>query len=149
MDLDIAGQALLKNLNLRREHHGEDVALGLDLRLKLGVDADALVHFGSALKSLLYEGMNLRMPYIKPLQLTCEFKDHVLHIADLSFDGVCFSKFCITAEPEGKVELEFNASISAASTEYLPQLAALLIEEVCNIDIEPAQGSLDLGGKAA
>jgi hypothetical protein len=145
MDLNLAGQALLKNLNLRREVHGEDVELGVDLRLHLRGTTEDLVHFGAPLKNLLYaDGMELRMPYLKPLHLASEFKDHTLHIADMTFDVVTFSKFVIEAQPEGHVELAFNASLSMAPPECLPRLAELLIAEACNIDIEPVQSSLGL-----
>lgn len=150
MDLEIKGQALLKNVNIRREFHGEEVELGVDLRLVLKGDADDLVHFGAALKSLLYaDGGELRLPYLKPLHLSCEFKDHTLHIADMSFDGAVFGKFVITPEIEGKVELAFNVAMSQAPLECLVGLAALLLEERCNIDIEPMQGALELEGEAA
>lgn len=149
MELGLKGRARLTHLNLRKEFHGEDVAAGVDLRLVLAATADDLVHFGAALKSLLYDNGNLRLPYLKPLQLTVDFADHTLHISDLTFDGVTFSKFSITAEADAKVELAFNAAVSNLDLEHLPRLGALLLEELVSIDIEAAQGELPLEGKAA
>jgi hypothetical protein len=148
VELSLKGRARLTHLNLRTEYHGEEKALGVDLRLVLATDADDLVHFGAALKSLLYDNGNLRLPYLKPLQLTCEFEDHVLHIADLSFDGVTFRRFAITAEAEARIEVAFNASISDLELDALPRLGEMLLEELVSVDIEAAQGEL-FGAEAA
>ena len=142
MELELAGRARLTHLNLRKEFHGEDVALGVDLRLIYAGGMEDLVHFGAALKALLYEGQSPRLPYLKPLQLTCAYEEHVLHISDMTFDGTTLSKFQITTSAEGHVEIAFNASISAVDMASLPALGALLLIEEVNIDIEPVQGEL-------
>lgn len=150
--MKIAGQALFKNLNVRRELHGEDKALGIDLRFELHADAHALSEFGPELRTLLYaEGSQLRMPYLKPLQLITEYHDHTLHVADISFDGVTICKFVITAEPQGIISIAFNVAMSDADADCLAPLSALFIDQMCNVDIEPMQRTLDLvaGGKPA
>lgn len=142
MELSLRGRAKLVNLNLRREHAGEELQLGVDLKLTLPATADELVYFGSPLRSMLYEGQSLRMPQLEPLKLSTIFEDHALHIAAMSFDGVTFSKFVLAPQPESKVEITFNASITNLDPGALPELGALLLEDTCSIETEAAQGEL-------
>lgn len=150
MDLEIAGRAVIKNLNIRAEHHGEERELGVDLKLALTTDLDALANFSPALKALLYadaddpEKRTLRMPQLRPLGLTLEFEGHALCIADQTYDGVTLHRFEIAPELDGKVTVSFNASMSKVSADILPHLAVLYIGEFVNVDITPAQASLKL-----
>jgi hypothetical protein len=150
MDLELAGRAIIKNLNVRAEHHGEERELGVDLRLQLTTDLDALANFSPALKALLYEHADdpdkrmLRMPQLKPLGLTLEYENHQLCIADQTYDGVKLHKFELAPELDGKVLVAMTASMSKVNAAILPHLAVLYVEEAVNIDIEPAQTSLEL-----
>lgn len=154
MELELAGQAILKNLNVRAEHHGEERVLGVDLRIVLSTDLDALANFSPALKALLYADADdankrtLRIPSLKPLGISTEFENHCVHIADQSYDGASLSRFEITPELDGKVLVAFTASLSDISPDVLPDLAALYLDEKVNVDIEPLQGKLDLGAAA-
>ncbi len=156
MQLDIAGQAIIKNIHMRAEHHDKERVLGVDIRLVLTTDCDALANFSPTLKAFLYEGPDdldrraLRMPQLKPLGFMIECENHCLHIADQSYDGAMLHKFEIVAEPDGRVQVAFTASLSAVNAGILPHLAVLWMDETVNIDIEPLQGSLKLvGGEAA
>lgn len=150
MDLELAGRAIIKNLNVRAEHHGPERELGVDLKLELTTDLDALANFGATLKSLLYENADdadkrvLRMPQLKPLGLTLEFENHQLCIADQTWDAVKLHKFEITPQLDGSVVIAMTASMSKVDAAILPHLAVLYVEEMVNIDIEPAQTSLEL-----
>ena len=155
MELELAGQAILKNLNVRAEHHGDERVLGVDLRIVLSTNLDALANFSPSLKSLLYadaddeQKRTLRIPIMKPIGLTVEVENHCVHIADQSYDGASLSRFEITPELDGKVVVAFTASLSDVSPDVLPSLAALYLDEKVNVDVEPLQGNLDLGGEAA
>ena len=148
MELDIAGQAIIKSINMRAEHEGEDRELGVDIKLELKTDLEALANFGPALKSLLYseaddpDKRKLRMPLLKPLGINDEAEHHTLHIADQSYDDVTLSKFDIAAEDDGRVTVTMTASLSAVDADLLPMLARLYLERTVNVDIEPQQGDL-------
>ena len=143
MELEIAGQAIIKNINVRANYHNTERELGVDLRLVMHTDADVLANFSPTLRAMLFDDANkLRMPELKPLGLTIEYEDHTLHIADLSYDAVKLSKFEITPEPEGRVQVAFTASMINIDAANLGPLALLFLDEVVNVDIEAAQGDL-------
>jgi hypothetical protein len=143
----LAGQAVLKNLNIRVEHHGEDVALGLDLRLQLRTHSEKLAQLEPSLESFLYtnEGV-LRMPTLEPLKLSSEYEEQAMHLADGTYEPVTLSRFEVTAEPMGIVLICFNASLSSVSPEDITALAGALLApgRVVNIDTEPLQAELEL-----
>ena len=155
MELDIAGQAVIKNISVRAEHHGEERELGVDIKLVLRTDLDALVNFSPALKALLYENADdaerrrLRMPELKPLGFTLEFPNHSLCIADQTWDGTTISKFEIAPEVDGAVAVTMTASMSQVDPAILPAIAMLWLDETVNIDIQPSQGDLFNGKEAA
>lgn len=145
--MHLAGQAILRNINLRVEHHGEDTALGVDVRLQLKAPAEALDEVDSGLKGFLYTVDNkLRMPILEPIKLKSEYENHALHLSDQTYEPVKFSKFEIEAEQDGIVQIAFNANISGFEPTDLPRLAQAMLEpgRVVNIDIEALQGELVL-----
>jgi hypothetical protein len=153
MELDIAGQAIIKNVNMRAEHHGEDRELGVDLKLELRTNADVLANLSTELKDMLWleddTTRRLRVPELKPLKLDVCFENHTLHLADLSYDGVTVHKFEVDPEPDGAVNLTMTVSMSKVQETVLPPLAAALLDHVVNIDIEPMQAGLELVVAAA
>lgn len=145
--MHLAGQAILKNVNLRVEHHGEETALGVDIRLQLKTHADNLSGLDASLKSFLYTVENkLRIPELEPVKLSSTFENYALHLAAETYEPVTFSKFEIDAEADGVVQISFNAAVSNFESERLPMLADCLLEQgrVVNIDMEPLQADLPL-----
>jgi hypothetical protein len=148
MELMLAGQAVIKNLNVRAEQHDEDRVLAVDLKLSLTTDCNALAVFSPTLRSLLYteadapEFRTLRVPDLKPLQLTTEAEYHVLNIGALTVDNVTCTKFEIAPENYGRVVITFTVSISDFDPDGLPDVARLFLDQTVSIDIEPMQASL-------
>jgi hypothetical protein len=104
--------------------------------------------FSPTLRSLLYteadapEFRTLRVPDLKPLQLTTEAEYHVLNIGALTVDNVTCTKFEIAPENYGRVVITFTVSISDFDPDGLPDVARLFLDQTVSIDIEPMQASL-------
>lgn len=148
MQLELEGEALVKNLNVRREYHGEDRELGADLKLQFKLDLDVLAQLAPTLKTLLYANADdplqrsLRIPDLKPLQFDITYEEHMLHLAERSFSGVTVSKLSVDAQADGGVELTLTASFSRIKSDWIAELALAFVDEVASVRIEPAQGAL-------
>jgi len=143
--MELKGRAILKNLNLRVEHHGEDLALGVDFRFNLKTSADDLVQLDPALRGALYlEDGRLRIPTLEPIKLTNEFDNHALHLGAETYEPTKLSKFEVQPEQSGQVQLTFNAAVSNFDHERLPEAVANMLEpgRLVNINIAALQGEL-------
>ena len=148
MELELAGKAILKNLNVRRENHGEETKLGVDLKLVLSTDLNALACFSPTLRAFLYKEKReekplLKEPHLCPLRFDHKAENHMLTIGQQhTHNNVTINDFEIVPEELGAIEITMKVSMSDVPPDILPELADFLLAQVIEIDIEPMQESL-------
>lgn len=152
MDLDLAGKATVKHIQMRKEFAGEDKQLGVDIKLKLVTDLEVLALFSPTLRSFLYDESGrdaaqktapiLLQNNLEPLKFSMRAENHSIAIGEHTFEPVVVDSFEIEPEQHGAVIVHMKVSIKNADPDILPDLAAIMLDEVANIDIEPMQGSL-------
>lgn len=144
---EAAGKVQINAMNVRPEFHGEDRMLGVDIKCTLTTDLGILAAFSPTLRSFLYEEVEGKSPILReahmlPMRYDVKAENHTVHLGEHTFDGATVDKFEIVPEQHGVIDLSFKVSVSAFDPDMLPAAAAMLLNQVAQIDIEPVQGDL-------
>jgi hypothetical protein len=148
------GKAVLKNVNGRKEHHGEDLELACDLNIEVSSSSDILNCFnldGERIQAAFWNDDGApRFPTIEPIKFNVDFADARLGIRGsqealpLMVLMPCkTSKFIATPKENGMVDVKFRVQCSPSEDE-IARLFELMQEDVA-ISIEPINTELDLG----
>jgi len=124
-------QVIVTNVNLRRELHGEDKKLAVDLNIRAEVAPaiiDSLI-FGQheKIEKLLYSGSDLRKAAgLSTIKFDTVFDKHMIVLnwsvddeKALKFKDVKISKFVAEPKEGGMVELAFQINIQPSPEQYI------------------------------
>lgn len=144
---EISGKATINAINVRSEFHGDDRALGVDVKVTVMTDLNVLAMFSPTLRAFLYEEPEgkqpiLRESHLQPLRYDLKAENHTVHLSDETYDGCTVDKFELLPEQYGAIALSFKVSVSGFDPEHLPKLAGMLLDQVAQIEIDPVQGDL-------
>jgi hypothetical protein len=158
-------EALITNVNVRREKHGKEGKLGIDISLALKTGNGALDMFEKGLKESLFrkaakgeqldlvEGTDglvaLKFPNLQPLKLEGEYAGYEVYIDGLldgtpqtSLIDVKLKDFVITPIEGGSVGLQFKAQLPADGDELSAVVDAWMNEGVRLTLVPPKEQEL-------
>ena len=130
--------AILKNMNPRKENHGEDLVLATDLKLQVvmpGSIMDELTDTKAAWEFFCWDQSTeeVRPNGVDHFALSAQFDAHVLHVSigekTMTFDDVTIKKFKAKPIDGKRVELTFQAQIYPQKNQ-LAELAEMIMEQV-------------------
>lgn len=157
--------AVLSNINVRIERHGDERALAVDATFVTSTSNAVLDHFDKELRKALFRKpkageqqslptigehlTEIKIPSLEPLKVSHEFKGFELQI-DGELDStqpiflvdVKLKKFVIAAKEGGSVELTFKASANV-DPEEVAELTEALIRESVVLSLQPGKANED------
>lgn len=132
--------AEVKNVNPRKERHGENLVLAVDVDLKISCTAEILDQLDLSLKNHVYGEHGPLFPEIGSYSWKREFENHDLKLGKSSFKEVTLRKLKFTPETGESVGVELQATWYPNAKDVGP-LADLIGEQV-TISSEPRQRDL-------
>ena len=132
-----AGIAILKNVNLRKELHGDERILAVDLKLSFKSQPRELGYFfEDAMAEFLWrmeeKVLSVRNIFLQPLEFDVTLDNCTLKVGEFLFSGCTVKKFCIESLNGGRIKLDCQAIIHPDSNmeKEMHKLAQLIQEEV-------------------
>ncbi|MDR6094935.1 hypothetical protein QE373_002232 [Stenotrophomonas sp. SORGH_AS321] len=145
--------AVITNVNVRIEKHGDERALAVDINVVTSTSNTALDHFDKELRKSLFRKpvrgeqqslptigdhlTEIKIPSLEPLKVGHQFKGFELQIdgelentQPIFLVDVALKKFVITPKEGGSVELKFKASANVDPDEVAELTEALIRENV-------------------
>lgn len=142
------GYASVLNLNARKEGPNDEKELAVDVKLEAVTGADIADFFEPALASFLFlEGGAVRNTLMGDVSFGNELEHYRLEAMGGVFHGVKVKKFSLHPKDGEQIRITFSVSFKPSGTE-VAKLAEYLQDEI-EIDLQPANDELDLGGSAA
>lgn len=138
MSLNVKNQtATLKNFNVRKERHGEEKVLAVDLKIEMQTGVETLKRFDPNLEKFMFVGEAVRFPTMGAITFEDEMTDVALDVSGAKIDGATLRKFSLLPglDPAGTkiVNMIFTASFEPAA-DVFDKLPAL-VQDVITIDI--------------
>lgn len=158
--------AVLSNVNVRIERHGDERALAVDVTFVTSTSNTVLDHFDKELRKSLFRKAKsgeqqqlptiggdhlteIKIPSLEPLKVGHEFKGFELQIDDeleatppIVLVDVKLKKFVIAPKEGGSVELTFKASANV-EPEEVAELTEALIRESVVLTLQPGRANED------
>lgn len=140
--------ATLINVNPRKEHHGEDLALACDVTLEAHCEKPDLAQFDKGLEDFLFGEHGPRFPELGSVAWGREYEKARVQIDDHKLKDVTIRKIELTPEPGDSLKVKFMATFYPA-TEVIGELADLMKSDV-KVTVEQTQAELTdlMGGKS-
>lgn len=132
--------AKVVDVNPRKEHHGEELALAVDVKLEVNCERDVLKQFDEGLDAFLFGDHGPRFPEIGAVNWEREYEGAALKINKLALKDVTIKKVTLLPEPGDTVKVGFVATFYPA-TEIVGKLADLIKESV-SVTLDQTQRDL-------
>lgn len=129
--------ATLIDVNPRKEHHGEKLALALDVKLQVHCEAKELDQFDPALRGFLFGEHGPRFPELGAVNWGREYERAKVQIEDHKMKDVTIRKIEFLPEPGDSVQITFLATFYPEH-ELIGSLAELMKLEV-RVSVEQTQ----------
>jgi hypothetical protein len=129
-------------VNARKEHHGENLVLAVDVKLVVNCERDVLTQFDEGLDAFLFGEHGPRFPEIGAVNWEREYEGATLKINKLSLKDVTVKKVTLLPEPGDSVKVGFVATLYPA-TETVGKLADLIKEDV-SVTLDQTQAELPI-----
>lgn len=130
--------ATLKNVNVRKELHGDQKVLSVDLKLAMQIGPSILERFDPSLEDFLYVKGQVRFPLMGPITWDNEIEHTQLNVSGIEIKDAKLRKFSLTPQldPAGQKQLDLILTASYyPSDNNLSRLGELVQEEV-TLDID-------------
>jgi hypothetical protein len=136
--------AILKDVNPRKENHGDELKLAADLKLEVVLPFTVLHELTSTDVPWEFFCWDKSTEEVRPMgidhfALDTKLDDHVIHLTIgenvITFDGVTLKKFRAKPIDGKRVELSFQAQIYPVK-DHLAMLGEVLMEQV-KVKIDP------------
>ena len=130
--------AILKDVNPRKEHHGEELLLAADLKLQVVMPGSILTELTDAKAAWEFFCWDQSTEEVRPngvdhFALEAHFDAHVLHVSigekTMTFEDVRLKKFKVKPIDGKRVELTFQAQIYPQKNQ-VAELAEMMMEQV-------------------
>lgn len=132
--------AKVLDVNPRKEHHGENLALAVDVKLQVNCDAGVLDQFDPALRGFLFGEHGPRFPELGAVGWGREYEKSVVKINKLELKECTVKKIALLPEAGESVKLTFTATLYPAQ-KTVGELANLIQEDVA-VSVEQTQVDL-------
>jgi hypothetical protein len=132
--------AKVASVNCRKERHGENLVLAVDVDLKISCTAEILDQLDPTLKEHVYGEHGPRYPEIGSYSWRREFENHELKLGKSTFKEVTLRKISFTPDAGESVALSLQATWYPNAKDVGP-LADLIGERV-TISTVPLQRDL-------
>lgn len=139
MSLKLKNQtATLKNFNVRKERHGEEKVLAVDLKIEMQTGIETLKRFDPSLESFMFSGNVVRFPSMGAVTFDDEMTEVALDVSGTKISSATLKKFSLLPDLDAAgtkiVHMTFNASFAPdkAAFSKLPDL----VQESITIDID-------------
>ena len=142
------GRASIAHLNTRKEGPDDEKELAVDVKLQALCGVDICAFFEPELAGFMFlEGGAVRNVMMGPISFTHEIEDYRLEAVGSTFNGVKVKKFTLEPMDGNQIRLTFSISFKPSGDE-VARMAEYLQDEI-EIDLNPSNEELDLGGVAA
>ena len=142
------GRASILHLNTRKEGPDDDKELAVDVKLQALCGMNVTDYFEPELAYFLFlEGGAVRNVMMGPISFTHELEDYRIDAVGSTFHGVKVKKFTLEPVDGYQVRLTFLISFKPSGDEVA--LIAECLQDEIEIDLNPSNEELDLGGMAA
>jgi hypothetical protein len=140
--LDLSGTATIKNLNVRKENHGEEKVLAVDLKLEFqSLRSEYCDFFDPAAEAFLWRGEDdeVRNTFLAPIVYDVDVDNCVVKIGKQKFGGCIVKRFALEPRNGGVMNLGCHVIIHPGDTD-VSKLAPLVQENAAVV----IQGPPDL-----
>jgi hypothetical protein len=140
--LDLSGTATIKNLNVRKEAHGEEKVLAVDLKLEFqSMRSENCEFFDPAAAGFLWRGEDgeVRNLYLAPVVYDVEIENCIVKIGRQKFGDCTVKKF--TLEPMQNAVMKLGCHVIIHPGDSDVSKLAPLVQEDASVVI---QGPPDL-----
>lgn len=127
-------------VNPRKEHHGESLALAVDVKLEVNCDRQVLAQFDQGLDAFLFGDHGPRFPEIGAVPWGREYERCIVRLDEIELREATVRKISLLPEQGDSVKVGFTATLYPAQ-EAVGELAELVQEDVV-ISIEQTQVDL-------
>lgn len=132
--------ATVKSVNPRKERHGENLVLAMDVGLEVSCDSTVLEQFDPSFEGFLFAEHGPRYPELAALGWGREYEKCELKIDGATYRGVTARKIHLKPDAGKSVKVDFMATFYPEPTQ-VGVLSEKLQENVV-ISIEPMQTDL-------
>lgn len=132
--------ATVKSVNPRKERHGENLVLAMDVGLEVSCDSTVLEQFDPSFEGFLFAEHGPRYPELAALGWGREYEKCELKIDGAAYRGVTARKIHLKPDAGKSVKVDFMATFYP-EPEQIGVLSEKLQEQVV-ISIEPMQTDL-------
>ena len=136
---NLTGRATIKHLNVRKEVHGEEKILAVDLKFEFEhMKRDLCEFFDDALVGFLWRGhgdaLTVRNVYLSPIQYDVDIVDAVVVVNKKKYTSCTIKKFHLEPHDGGTVTLTCTAALYPESAD-LSSLGKL-VQEMAYVSLE-------------
>lgn len=134
MSLKLTNQpATLKNLNVRKERHGEDKVLAIDLKIDMQTSVAVLDRFDPGLQNFMFNQEVVRFPTMGAITFEDEIDHVAIDISGAKINDATLKKFhllpALDAAGNKIVDMTFTCSYYP-QTDDLNKLSALVQDSI-------------------
>ena len=138
--------AAITNLNQRKELHGDEVELGIDLNMKVEVKSEVLkplVGNEDDITARLWdEKGSPRFVAIKDMEIECTLEDYTLVMPGVKYKPVKIKKFKFKPRAGFMADLTFQIQLSSVEPDDVNALSKDYIKDSVKVTIETDQQEL-------
>lgn len=128
------------DVNPRKEHHGEQLVLAIDVKLEANCQRPILDQFDAGLDAFLFGEHGPRFPEIGAVSWNREYERATVKINKHTINDATIAKVALLPEVGDSVKVSFVATFYPA-TDMVGKLAELIKEDV-SVTVEQTQKDL-------
>ena len=129
--LDISGKATIKNLNVRKENHGEEKILAVDLKIEFSsLGKNLCLFFDDSVANFLWRGEDdeIRNFFLSPITYDVDVENCIVKIGKQKFGGCIVKKFSMEPLYGGLMKLGCHVILHPGEND-VSKLAPLVQED--------------------